>query len=86
MTKVWKKVPKVSRYCACGCGKLTTGSKRRMYAEPYCKLRAYLRRKEDPNWVPDSRFDPRRLKENPLNVVIPFSLGESVDEDVPSTV
>lgn len=80
MTKIWKKLPRITRICACGCGESVTGTSRRMYARPYCKLKAHLERKKDPNFVPDSRFDPTRVKENPLAVVLPFTLGEETQE------
>lgn len=80
MPRVWKKVPRVTRECACGCGELTTGTARRMYAKPYCKLRAYLLRKN-----PNAFTIRRRRTPNPLDKVIPFTLGEDI-EDVSGSV
>lgn len=88
MTTVWKKIPRETKPCFCGCGELVTGTKRRMYARPYCKLKMHLRRKQDPNWVPDSRFNPNKPKENPLNVVTPTNWWKerwSRNEDMSSS-
>lgn len=76
MTRVWKKVPRVTRTCACGCGVDVTGTARRMYAKPYCKFKSYLERKKREGWAPQGKFNPYKPKENPLNNVIPFKLGE----------
>lgn len=79
MPRVWVKVPKTTRLCVCGCGVSITGTARKMYAKPYCKLKMHLRRTKGMKLIPKKVI-------NPMDNMIPFTLKGDPNEDMSSPI
>ena len=45
MPRTYKPRPKITRECACGCGRTVVGPANRMYYAPNCAVRAHRARK-----------------------------------------